>query len=57
MCTFFLKIKIADQNGQVVPVGEAGEVCIRGYLNFLGYWEDPKKTEEIMGPDRWLKTG
>lgn len=51
------EVKIADHNGQVVPIGEAGEVCIRGYLNFLGYWGDPKKTEEMMGPDRWLKTG
>lgn len=52
-----IEVKIADQNGQVVPIGVAGELCIRGYVNFLGYWGDPQKTEEMIGPDRWLKTG
>ncbi|KAK8403236.1 hypothetical protein O3P69_000400 [Scylla paramamosain] len=52
-----IEVKIADPNGQIVPVGVAGEVCIRGYVNFLGYWGDPEKTEETIGQDRWLKTG
>lgn len=52
-----IEVKIADQDGQVVPVGVAGEICIRGYVNFLGYWGDSEKTEEMVGPDRWLKTG
>ncbi|KAK8724645.1 hypothetical protein OTU49_011186 [Cherax quadricarinatus] len=52
-----IEAKVADEDGQVVRIGEAGELCIRGYCNFLGYWGDPEKTEETMGPDRWLKTG
>ncbi|XP_045600298.2 medium-chain acyl-CoA ligase ACSF2, mitochondrial [Procambarus clarkii] len=55
--TDHIEVKVADEDGQVVPVGESGELCIRGYCNFLGYWEDPEKTAEIMGVDRWLKTG
>lgn len=51
------QVKIADENGQVVPIGVAGEVCIRGYVNFLGYWGDPEKTKETVSQDRWLKTG
>ena len=46
-----------NEAGEVVRIGEEGELCIRGYCNFLGYWEDEKKTREIMGPDRWLRTG
>ncbi|XP_071527802.1 putative acyl-CoA synthetase YngI [Panulirus ornatus] len=50
-------VKVVDGDGQIVEVGEPGELCIRGYCNFLGYWEDPEKTKEIMSPGGWLKTG
>lgn len=52
-----LEIKIIDNKGQVVPFGQSGELCIRGYVNMLGYWEDEEKTKEIYGRDKWLKTG
>ncbi|XP_069937609.1 medium-chain acyl-CoA ligase ACSF2, mitochondrial [Cherax quadricarinatus] len=52
-----LTVKVADAEGQVVRIGEAGELCVRGYCNFQGYWGDPEKTQETMGSDRWLKTG
>lgn len=51
------QVKVADENGRVVPIGTPGELCTRGYLNFLGYWGDPEKTAEMMGSDRWLKSG
>nr|XP_053646609.1 medium-chain acyl-CoA ligase ACSF2, mitochondrial-like [Cherax quadricarinatus] len=51
------RVKVADAEGQVVRIGEAGELCVRGYCNFQGYWGDPEKTQETMGGDRWLKTG
>jgi len=41
----------------MVPFGTSGELWIRGYLNMLGYWDEDGKTKEILGPDRWLKTG
>ncbi|XP_068223681.1 medium-chain acyl-CoA ligase ACSF2, mitochondrial-like isoform X2 [Palaemon carinicauda] len=36
--------KVVDENGNITKAGEAGELCIRGYCNFLGYWDDPVKT-------------
>lgn len=52
-----LEAKVIDENGQMVPFGQSGELCIRGYSTFLGYYQDEKKTNEIMGKDKWLKTG
>jgi len=53
----FPQAKIIDAEGKIVPVGEQGELCIRGYLNMLGYWEDPEKTNETIDSARWLRTG
>lgn len=52
-----LEAKIVDGSGCVVPIGTVGELCIRGYCTFLGYWGDEDKTQEIIGADKWLKTG
>ncbi|KAK3878699.1 hypothetical protein Pcinc_016683 [Petrolisthes cinctipes] len=52
-----IEVKVMDENGQVVPIGQPGELCTRGYHNFLAYWGDTEKTAEIMGSDRWLKSG
>ncbi|XP_037799313.1 medium-chain acyl-CoA ligase ACSF2, mitochondrial-like [Penaeus monodon] len=52
-----IEVKVVDESGEIVPTGEAGELLIRGYCNFLGYWDDPEKTREIMTQDRWLRTG
>ncbi|XP_068223553.1 medium-chain acyl-CoA ligase ACSF2, mitochondrial-like [Palaemon carinicauda] len=51
------EVKIVDEEGQVTPIGVGGELCIRGYCTFLGYWDDADKTREILQEDRWLKTG
>lgn len=37
-----LESKIVDQTGRVVPRGEIGELCTRGYSVMLGYWNDPR---------------
>nr|XP_029709379.1 acyl-CoA synthetase family member 2, mitochondrial-like [Aedes albopictus] len=48
---------VVDRNGGLVPFGEPGELCVRGYGTMLGYWEDEQKTKETIGADKWLKTG
>jgi len=39
------------------PVGEPGEVLVRGYGVMRGYWEDPEATAEAVDADGWLHTG
>nr|XP_027209125.1 acyl-CoA synthetase family member 2, mitochondrial-like [Penaeus vannamei] len=51
------QVKVVDESGAIVRAGEAGELLVRGYCNFLGYWDDPGKTREIVTEDRWLRTG
>ena len=53
----WVEIKIVDQDGHVVPVGEKGEICTRGYSVMQGYWDDPVKTAEIIDPSGWLHSG
>ena len=51
-----LEAKIVDGEGAIVPVGEAGELCIRGYSVMRGYWGDEERTREsIVGG--WMHSG
>ncbi len=52
-----LEVKIVDENGKVVPRGQLGELCVRGYSVMLGYWEDQDKTQEVIDAARWMHTG
>ncbi|HEU5226186.1 MAG TPA: AMP-binding protein [Ktedonobacteraceae bacterium] len=53
-----IEIKIIDPaTGQVVPVGEAGELCTRGYSVMLGYWNNPEATASAIDTARWMHTG
>jgi fatty-acyl-CoA synthase len=51
------EIKIIDAEGVVVPVGEKGEICCRGYSVMQGYWDDPERTAETVDSDGWLHSG
>jgi acyl-CoA synthetase (AMP-forming)/AMP-acid ligase II len=52
-----LEIRIADDGGVAQPVGEAGEVLVRGYSVMRGYLDDPAETAKAVDPDGWLHTG
>jgi fatty-acyl-CoA synthase len=52
-----LEVKIVDRQGRVVPRGEAGELCTRGYSVMLGYWNDEARTKEAVDSARWMHTG
>lgn len=52
-----LEVKVIDEHGQVVPVGEPGELCTRGYSVMLGYWGDSEQTAETIDAGRWIHTG
>ncbi|MFF0607891.1 AMP-binding protein [Nocardia tengchongensis] len=53
-----LEIKIVDPvTGVTVPIGQAGELCTRGYSVMLGYWGQPEKTAEAIDTARWMHTG
>lgn len=48
---------IRDENNKPLPVGEAGELCIRGPQVMKGYWQRPEETAATIDSDGWLHTG
>lgn len=50
-------VKIVDENGKTVPVGEQGELLTRGYSIMLGYWDDAEHTSEVIDQEGWMHTG
>jgi fatty-acyl-CoA synthase len=53
-----VEIKIIDPDtGLVVPRGEPGELCTRGYSVMLGYWDDAEQTRAAIDAARWMHTG
>jgi fatty-acyl-CoA synthase len=53
-----VEVKVVDPaTGRVLPRGEPGELCTRGYSVMLGYWEDPERTAEAIDRGRWMHTG
>jgi fatty-acyl-CoA synthase len=53
-----VEVKIIDpEAGRVLPRGEPGELCTRGYSVMLGYWDEPERTAEAIDAARWMHTG
>src|SRR5690606_12324217 len=50
-------VAILDDAGDPVPLGERGEVCIRGPQVMLGYWQKPDETHQSMTDDGFFRTG
>ena len=50
-------ISIRSPDGKVVPIGEAGEICIRGPQVMSGYWNRPDETRNVMTDDGFFRSG
>ncbi|WP_447761506.1 AMP-binding protein [Sphingopyxis panaciterrae] len=52
-----LECKIVDTEGNIVPSGEPGELCTRGYSVMIGYWDEPQRTADSIDADGWMHSG
>lgn len=52
-----IEVIVADAEGRPLPVGETGELFVRGYNVMDGYWEDDAATREAITDDGYLRTG
>ncbi|REG92856.1 AMP-binding protein [Algoriphagus antarcticus] len=50
------EMMVIDEEGNILPVGERGEICIKGPQVMKGYWHKPKDTAEVMMGE-WFKSG
>ena len=50
-------ISIRDDDGNEVPLGEAGEICAKGPQVMVGYWNRPDETAKVMTADGYFRTG
>jgi long-chain acyl-CoA synthetase len=48
---------LKDEDGRLVPLGEVGELCIKGPQVMKGYWNRPDETANVIDGDGWLHTG
>ena len=52
-----VEVKIIDADGRIVPIGQQGELCTRGYSVMRGYWDDAERTREVLDEAGWMHTG
>jgi long-chain acyl-CoA synthetase len=51
------EVSIQNDEGQTLPIGETGELCVRGPQVMKGYWNRPDETANVLAADGWLRTG
>jgi len=52
-----VEMKVVDDEGAEVAVGEVGEIAIRGHNVMKGYWNRPDETRAVLSADGWFRTG
>ena len=52
-----VEMRIEGPDGEELPVGDAGEIVVRGPMIMKGYWNRPEETSAVLSPDGWLRTG
>lgn len=52
-----MECKIVDVGGDIVPVGDPGEVCARGPMRFLGYYNNPEASAAAIDSSGWFHSG
>lgn len=51
------EVAILDDDGNELPPGSAGEICVRGPQVMQGYWQKPEETVAVFAEGGWLRTG
>ena len=51
------EVSIRNEEGTELPIGQAGELCVRGPQVMKGYWQRPQETAAVMTADGFLRTG
>jgi long-chain acyl-CoA synthetase len=51
------ELVIRDEQDEDLPIGSAGEICVRGPQVTQGYWQRPEETRNAIAPGGWLRTG
>ncbi len=50
-------VAIMDEEGNILPIGERGEICGKGPQVMPGYWNRPDETAKVFHPGGWFRTG
>nr|WP_297459996.1 AMP-binding protein [uncultured Halomonas sp.] len=50
-------VKVIDDDGRALPLGEPGELCVKGPQVMKGYWNRPEDTAKTLDDEGWIRTG